>query len=408
MASDDSIGIIELGNLSIRCIIFRIKSDNISEILSSSINPSEGIHNGVITNIKKAATSIRTCISLAEKEAEVTLKKINVILEQPEFLCTVFSKHRKINGSKIQKDDIDFLITESKKQVLLNDNKQSIIHIFNHNYIVDGKAFIEEPIDVYADHLSHEMTFVTMPKNNIKNINQVLFECDIEVERFISGIFTLGISLLSSNELKIGSLLIDVGFEKTSAGFFKNLALIHSFSVPIGINHLIKDISKVCSLSYEESKAIIEKIDLSFNVNQELFDEKDNLKNFYFTNTVFRKISKSLIFNVVKARLDEIFEITKKQAISNGFNINFDKNIFITGGGSNLCNLEIYCSNFFDKEVKNLVENKKIKDEYISKNGFAACLGALELIKNGWETEAIPKLINKQSKKISLLSKIFG
>ena len=42
----------------------------------------------------------------AEKKAEVSLKQINVIIEQPEFLCTTLSKNRKINGSKIHKDDI--------------------------------------------------------------------------------------------------------------------------------------------------------------------------------------------------------------------------------------------------------------------------------------------------------------
>ena len=84
------------------------------------------------------------------------------------FCALNFRNIKKLDGSKIHKDDIEFLLKEAKKQVTINDDKQSIIHIFNHNYIVDGKKFIEEPIDVYADYLSHEMTFITMPKNNIK------------------------------------------------------------------------------------------------------------------------------------------------------------------------------------------------------------------------------------------------
>ena len=91
-----------------------------------------------------------------------------------------------------------------------------MIHIFNHNYIVDGKNFIEEPIDVYADHLSHEMTFITMPKNNLKNIYQTFIDCDIEVERIISSTFALGTNLLNYNELEFGSTLVNFGFEKTS------------------------------------------------------------------------------------------------------------------------------------------------------------------------------------------------
>ena len=163
MDSGDSIGIIELGNPQIRCLVFKI-NNNKAEILSTSITSSEGIHNDTIVNLTKASNAIRSCISAAEKKAKISLKKINVITEQPEFLCTKFSKQKKIDGSKIYKEDIEFLLKEGKKQLIHNDKNQSIIHIFNHNYIVDGKMFIEEPINIHADLLSHEMTFITMPK----------------------------------------------------------------------------------------------------------------------------------------------------------------------------------------------------------------------------------------------------
>ena len=157
-------GVIELGNVKVKCVIFTENSEDKLEILSSSINDSKGIHNGVIINLDTASNVIRACISNAEKKAAISLKKINVIIEQPEFLCTKLSKEKKINGSKIYKEDIEFLLKEGKKQIILNDESHSIIHIFNHSYIVDGKVFLEEPIDVYADKLNHQMTFVTAPK----------------------------------------------------------------------------------------------------------------------------------------------------------------------------------------------------------------------------------------------------
>ena len=54
MSSDNFKGIIELGTASVKCIIFKINDDNISEILSFSKLISAGIHNGVIINISKA------------------------------------------------------------------------------------------------------------------------------------------------------------------------------------------------------------------------------------------------------------------------------------------------------------------------------------------------------------------
>ena len=125
-----------------------------------------------------------------------------------------------------------------------------------------GKTFAEEPIDVYADYLSHEMTFITMPKNYLKNIKQAFIECDIEIDRVISSIFSLGAHLLTNSELKTGSIIIDLGYEKTSLGIFKNLAPVHSFTLPIGVNHITKDISKVCSLTIEESEIIRNEINV--------------------------------------------------------------------------------------------------------------------------------------------------
>ncbi len=404
MASNLTKAIIELGNIKIKCIIFKVNENNEVEILSSSRNKSEGIHNGTVVNLAKATNAIRFCISSAEKEAKTSLKKISVILEQPEFLCTKFSKHKKINGSKILKDDIEFLLKDAKKQVILNDDKQSIIHIFNHNYIVDGKKFDDEPIDVFADYLSHEMTFVTMPKNNIKNINQAFIDCDIEIERFISTTFALAVKLFDRDLLQSGCSLIDIGYEKISLGLFKNLALIHSITFPVGTHHFTKDISKVCSLTLQESEKIKNEMDFSLKNNNKIFDDKEILKSSYFITSSFRKISKSLILNVVKSRLDEISEMIKKQVLLSEYNSIYNSNMFIAGGGSKLNNLEQYFSDFFSTNVKYLECESKNENE----KNFVSCLGALKIINDGWETEAIPEPTDKNSQKLSFLGRIFG
>ena len=407
MNLEDPIGIIELGNVNLKCLIFQINKNNSSEVLSTAITPSEGIHNDVVVNLTKASNAIRLSIGSAEKKAKISLKKINVVFEQPDFLCTKFSKHKKIDGSKIHRHDIEFLLKEAKKQLILNDKNQSIIHIFNHNYIVDGKIFMEEPIDVFADSLSHEMTFITVPKNNLKNINQAFIDCDIEIERLISHTFTLGVKLLNVRELQLGSALINLGYKKISLGLFKNLALVHSVTLPIGTDHITNDISKVCSLNLDETKVIRNNIDFSFKNNPNLFDQDDFLKNTYFIDSNFRKISKNLILNVTKARLDEILEILKKQLIVPGFNLNSGINFLLTGEGSNLLNLEKYCENFFRSNTKKISQNNIENDNDFEKN-FASSLGALKIIKDGWETEAIPEIREKNIEKIGFFAKIFG
>ena len=400
MSPKPTIGIVELGNINVKCVIFKITQENNTEILSTSIVPSEGIHNDVIINISSACSAIRKCVSNAESKINISLKKINILFEQPDFLCTRFSKHKKIDGAKIYKDDIDFLLKEAKKQLILNDKNQSIIHIFNHNYIVDGKVFLEEPINVYANSLSHEMTFISSPKNNLKNINQVLADCDLDIERLISRTFALGASLLNNEELKFGSIIVDLGFEKISLGLFKNFALIHSITIPLGINHVTKDISKVCSLTLQESENIIKQTDFSFEKNQKIFDEDNYLKKDFFMSTNYRKISQTLIVDVIKSRLDEIIKILKKNIFIRETSFISGAKFMLVGGGSNILNIEDYFLKSLDNNFKNVKKN--------SKKDFEACLGAIKIIKDGWETEALPNKSDKNIEKKGFFAKVFN
>jgi len=69
-------------------------------------------------------------------------------------------------------------------------------------------------------------------------------------------------------------------------------------------------------------------------------------------------------------------------------------------------NIEKHCEKFFGPRIKKLSDNNNEKEKDLEKN-FASCLGALRIIKDGWETEAIPETVDKNAKKISFLAKIF-
>ena len=115
----------------------------------------------------------------------------------------------------------------------------------------------------------------------------------------------------------------------------------------------------------------------------------------------------TLILNIVKARLDEIFEILKKQLIVPGFNINSGISLLLIGEGSKLLNIDKYCENFFKLNTKKIDQNNINRNTSFEKN-FVSSLGALEIIKDGWETEAIPEIVEKNIKKIGFFAKIFG
>ena len=76
-------------------------------------------------------------------------------------------------------------------------------------------------------------------------------------------------------------------------------------------------------------------------------------------------------------------------------------NFFLIGKGSNLINIQEYCQNFF--ELNNIIDKKDDLEK-----DFLACQGGIRIIKEGWETEAIPEIKIKGIEKVGFLRKIFG
>ena len=120
----------------------------------------------------------------------------------------------------------------------------------------------------------------------------------------------------------------------------------------------------------------------------------------------FRKLSKSLILNILQARLNEILEMIKKQISVKG--LSFGNNVFITGGGSHLLNIEEYFSNFLQTNVKKLTKNINKERQENFNEIFNSCLGACKIIQNGWETEAIPEKVDKSDEKTGFFGRLFG
>ena len=151
MKNNKIIAVIDLGTLNLKCAIFSFRSDGLPQLIGFSKKKTKGIHNSIVVNINHAIDSIRECLIEAEKTSQISLNKINVLVDPTEIITTRITKSKKINGAKLEKNDVSFLLKEAKKQVEQNNSRLSNIHIFNYKYVVDNKTFKDLPFNIYAD-----------------------------------------------------------------------------------------------------------------------------------------------------------------------------------------------------------------------------------------------------------------
>ncbi len=405
MENKKIIAVIDLGTCNLKCAIFSFGKDGLPQLIGFSKKKTKGIHNSIIVNLNDAIDSIRSCLIDVEKKSQISLNKINVLIDPTETITTRLTKFKKIGGSKMEKNDASFLLKEAKKQIELNNSRLSNIHIFNYKYVVDNKLLKDLPFNIYVDQFSQENVFLSVPKNILKNISKVFHSCDIEIDKFISCSYALGICCFNQDQIDYGCGIVDIGYEKTSLALFKDLSLVHSSSFPIGSNHITKDISRGCYLSKIESELIKKDISIIDNLDEEI-NNNEFLPDKYFSETKFRKISSKFVKDIISARLDEILnkifkEINFLQAES------IKQNLIFTGEGSRLNDLK----KIINIKLPNYTLNFN-SDNYKSSTNIdrelLPCYGAIKILTEGFVSEAIAIPNKSQKVKNGFFTRIFN
>ena len=77
-----------------------------------------------------------------EKEVNKIFRKISVVINQKEILCTNITGFKQLNGSKVEKSDLDYILNEAKSSVMKNQEKNSILPSASSMIFLNKSRFI--------------------------------------------------------------------------------------------------------------------------------------------------------------------------------------------------------------------------------------------------------------------------
>lgn len=369
------------------------------EITHNAVINSAGILNGRILDIEQSAQAIKTTLNDIEEKVNHLFTNATIIINPNNVNCINVCGYKKLNGSQVSTEDVTYILNDSKKLIALNEDKSSLVHLFNSSFSIDSDNLENLPLGLFGEFYNQNMTFLLIDKNTLKNIRSLLKNCGINTERIVLKPFVEGINLLLNKEIDKNFTTIRIGNERSSLNVFKNKSYVYSQEFNFGLNLLINDISKLCSLKTDEVKTILPELDFDRNIP---LDENDILEKKYFINSPYRKIKIQFVKDIIKARLDELFEIF------------YEKNINMNQLKKTNNDIYFYIDNSeMLKNIKFILKKKQssslqiIFNEPYEKKLICASLGAAELVGRGWEKEAIPITQTKKSIFSRLFSTIF-
>jgi len=306
---------------------------------------------------------IQKIITFLEKNTNEYIDNINLMIDSPQMLSIGISISKKIEMSEIKPEDIQFLVQEAKQQILRCYNSQNIVHIIINNFKINDVDYEYLPKDIKCNFIALDILFICLPKKIIEYFKNFFYKFDISIDQISCLSYAKALNYKDNFFSYKNISFIDVGFNKTSITTYINNKIISLNALPIGGNHITKDISKV--LKIDPKKA--ENLKINFYKNKASLNDVD--------------YSLELLQRVIIARTEEILELFVKSIKLNVITLDQHK-LILMGEGSRILDNEYKNKISFMCDMDLLEETTKD----ICESGFKLGMGL-----NKQEVVTVPK-----------------
>ena len=389
---------VEINNSSYVFFVSENNEQNNFKIIYHLPVPLNGIDNNRISDLKTFFNTIKENIYLIEQKLNYTFKEVVLILDNFDLSFVNLTGFKKLNGSKVLRENITYILNTLKFCVEQFESKKTILHIFNTKFYLDNKKISSLPVGLFGDLYSHELSFNLINTNDYKNIITIFEKCNLKIKKILIKSFIKGANISDNNKKSETFFQIKISNNSSKIFYFENNTLKFEEEFKFGIDVIIKDISKVTSLKIDVVKMILEKIELKKEILDTELVEKD-----LFNTDSYRKIKKKLIYEIALARIEEFSEILLFKNINLKYFNKNSNNIFLEFDEElhHQCLREIFKFVFSANSSSSVIVLKNLSIDSLFNT-------ANKLVHFGWKNEAIPLTQPKKSAIARFFDAIFG
>jgi cell division protein FtsA len=296
---------LDIGTSSVKVIIGEMTNDALNIIGVGNVK-SEGLRKGSIVDIDETVHSIKKAVEQAERMVGISLKRVvvgvtgnHVHLQDCHGVVAVSSENREISNEDVRR------VIEAA-QVISIPPEREIIDVIPRQFIVDGLDEINDPRGMLGVRLEMEGTIITGSKTILHNLLRCVERAGLEITDICLQPLAAGSVALSKDEKNLGVALIDIGGGSTTISVFEQNHLFATIVLPIGGEHITKDLSIGLRTTTDEAERIKVKYGHAF------YDHASEDEVFEATiigSDQKRDFNQLEIADIIEARLEEIYEL---------------------------------------------------------------------------------------------------
>ncbi len=332
------------------------------------INRTLHVESNFLFDHMEISIEVQKIITFLEKNTNEYIDSINLMVDSPNMLSIGISVSKKIDGLQLEQHDIQFLVQEAKQQILKYYKNKNITHIIINNYKVNDIDYDYLPSNTKCNLIALDILFICLPEKTIEYYKNIFHKFDISVNQVICSSYAKAKNYKENLPQHDNVSFIDIGHNQSSITTYMNNKIVCLSVIPIGGNHITKDISNVLKIDYKQAESI--KTD---------FNKKENF-------LIDKNFSLDLLQKIIFARTDEIINLCVK-SIKLSSIITSSFKVVLMGEGS-----KILSSIYKDKiSILHDLYFLEKKAEEVCRAGLVLGVGL-----NRHEVTVVPKKLIKQ------------
>lgn len=286
--------------------------DNDFDIISTKNVPSKGVEKGLIVDKEKSRLSLKEVLESLSIKTNQKIENIYVGISNRGLRVTETTVKITLNKGKVRGKDINRALMKSKYNVVLLDGEEVVDSIINY-YILDGKIVYEEIVGWVGAVLEVDLSVIIGPTKELMKFKDIVNENGYNFKGFVvNSIATRNVFIQGRKTMGV-KVLVDIGAGTSDISIFRNGVLKYIGCIPLGGNNLTKDLSICGELPLSEA----EKIKHIVSSNYENIFKDETVDDMFEVGTI--KISKTLLYEVIKARIEEILGLIYSEVKNTSF-----------------------------------------------------------------------------------------
>ena len=329
---DKVIVAIELGSSKISGVAGQIMTDGSLKVLAYAGVPSSScIRHGAVYNLDKTANAIAEVVERLNSILSTNIEKVYVGYNA-KGLKSIISKveHQFEEETVVSQEVIDDMFQQCSEI-----EYDGYVNLFQESqeYVVDNKRGTEtDPIGVACRSLGGSYLNILLKKQVADYIAQCFMMAQVDIVDGYVAPMAQADAILTDDDRQQGCVLVDYGADTTTVSVYKNGMLRYLRVIPLGSALITRDLATILKIEPEQA----EQLKCTYGLCN-LIGSQDASETIVVNDN---KVLLKDIGDIIEARNEEIIRNVCAQIKASGYGEVLYAGIVLTGGGSQLRQLD--------------------------------------------------------------------